>query len=115
MKPKTIEVHGYTVRRFTIQEYSELSVDFKGAISAIESLSNDEKQAEALIELITNCLPSLIRAVSFATDSEIEKIQKIDDMEVFGDLLISIKDVNDFLALGATVKKVMNNLFQQKN
>ena len=114
IKPKTIEIQGYIVRKFNISEYAELSLRFKGALQLLEGLNGDN-QLKALSELVSTCLPELIVAVSYATDRNIEEIKKIDDMELFGNLIIALKDVNDFLALKTTVQNVMTNLFQQKN
>lgn len=115
IKPKTIEIGGYVVRKFNIQEYADLSKRFKGSFALLEKLGGDEGQLEALGELMSECLPELIVAVSYATDKPLEEIQKIDDMELFGNLVVSLKEVNDFLALKATLENVMQKLFQAKN
>lgn len=117
--PKTIEVHGYTVRKFNIKEFADLSKRFKAVMPVLTSLNgkNEEEQTNDIISLITTSLPELIIAVSYATEKPIEEIEKIDDMQVFGDLVVAIKEVNDFLALQTALTGTLQKLFQsqQKN
>jgi hypothetical protein len=110
----TIDVHGYKVRKFNIKEYADLSKRFKGAFGLLEKLSTDSS-INTLGELIGECLPELIIAVSYATDKKVEEIEAIDDMQVFGDLVVALKEVNDFLALKAAAQNVMTKLFQSQS
>lgn len=115
VKPKTIEVHGYTIRKFTIAEYADLAEKCSGILPLLESLEGEENQLESLGKLVTKALPQMILAVSYATDKDIEEIKKIDDMDMFIDILLGVKQVNDFLVLKAAVQRLFSNLFQQGN